>query len=242
MGHRPDGEGLTRFFWTQKIPGHALGTLVERLVPGTVLNRAWDALVGGPALVVRGPGTFHVEGNQRLEETRGQPEIGDPIFNFKVAHLALVTLDRRVDQTMVPLGERFTLFRPRVQEEAFLALSAGLRIGIDSAVLHFSRDFPTHIFRKVKPTVAFDARILPVVAHAIGHHKLLGHRRAAASEVVKEEPCLAKVAGPGIRIRGRDLAVFHFEFEAFSIGRRPVKTLQVADLAEGITGVIFGAG
>jgi hypothetical protein len=76
-------------------------------------------------------------------------------------------------------------------EVAFFAFGTGLGISVDAAVLDFTGDGSASVFDKIKATITFVTRILPMISFTVGDLELVRNRRAPFTQVLQEEPWLA---------------------------------------------------
>lgn len=198
---------------------------------------------GGEAVVVEGGlGGRHSKEHYRLEQARRKARVQKSLFNVKIALLAFLALDRRVDLAVVLFDQLKTLLGRGLEEEALFALCAVLGVGVHAAVLDRTRDRETRLFRKVEVPLALAAGELPVIPGAVRLLQLLRHRRAASASVFEEEPRPTQEAGAGLGVGGGHLAVLDYVFEAGAVGEAPEGVRRVADFAEGLSSQGLSAG
>jgi hypothetical protein len=73
-------------------------------------------------------------------------------------------------------------------EVTFFTFGTGLRISIDAAILDFTRDRLTSVFKKIKTIFAFITRIFPMIFYAVCNFKFVGNRRTSFTQIVQEKP------------------------------------------------------
>jgi hypothetical protein len=98
-------------------------------------------------------------------------------------------------------------------EVTFFTFGTCLRISINTAILDFTRDRLTSVFKKIKTSLAFITRIFPMIIFAISNLKFLRNRRTSLTRIVQEKPRKAHVTNPVIGIRRWDQAIFDIEHE-----------------------------
>jgi hypothetical protein len=96
-------------------------------------------------------------------------------------------------------------------EVTFFTFGTGLRIGVDAAVLDFTRDGATSVFKKIKTIFAFITRIFPMIFYAVCNLEFVGNRRTSFIWIVQEKSGKAQVTNPVIGIRRWDQAIFDIQ-------------------------------